>query len=263
MPFDKIEIEQRGDVGVIRLNVPESLNAISGEMAEEMDAAIDQLTPRSRALVLTANGRAFCAGADLTDMGGVVADAGAGRDAGALLDSHINPLMTKLSALPIPWISAVNGPAVGVGCSIALGADLIVAAESAYFLQAFTRIGLVPDGGSTWLLTRAIGRVRAMEMMLLGERIAAAQALDWGLINRVVPDAELQAVALALADGLAAGPTKVLGLVRKLSWRAADGVWSDVLAAERLAQREAGQTDDMAEGVRAFLEKRPAKFRGA
>jgi len=261
MTFTTIEAEEVAGVGVIRLNQPETLNAVTGKMLDEVSAAVERFARSSRALLLTANGRAFCSGANLMAMG--AAQGEGPLDAGALLESHVNPLMTRLAALPIPWISAVNGAAVGVGCSLALAADLIVAGESAYFLQAFTRIGLVPDGGSTWLLTRAVGRVRAMEMMLLGERIAAGQALDWGLINRVAPDGELQDTALALAKTLAAGPTRALGLVRELAWRAADGAWADALAAERAAQREAGLTQDVREGIGAFLEKRPARFQGA
>jgi 2-(1,2-epoxy-1,2-dihydrophenyl)acetyl-CoA isomerase len=262
MSFRKIEVAQEAGVGVIRLNEPATLNAIDAHMLEEVDAAVDQLSGACRALLLTAAGRAFCSGANLTAMN-AQAQTDAPRDAGLLLETHVNPLMDKFARLPIPWISAVNGPAVGVGCAFALGADLIVAAEGAYFLQAFTKIGLVPDGGSSWLLTRAVGRVRAMEMMLLAERIPAAQALQWGLINRVAPDSELQTAALALAKAVAAGPTRAFGLVRRNAWLAADGAWREVLAAERTAQREAGLTQDVQEGLRAFAEKRPPQFRGA
>jgi 2-(1,2-epoxy-1,2-dihydrophenyl)acetyl-CoA isomerase len=148
-----------------------------------------------------------------------------------------------------------------VGCSFALMGDLIVAAESAYFLQAFRRIGLVPDGGSTYLLPRLIGKARAMEMALLGEKISAAKALDWGLINRVVADAELMPTAVALARELANGP-KSLGLIRRAMWASLDAAWLEQLHEERMAQRVAGKTDDFAEGVQAFLQKRPATFKG-
>ncbi len=155
----------------------------------------------------------------------------------------------------------MNGAAAGVGCSLALLGDLIVAAESAYFLQAFRRIGLVPDGGSTYLLPRMIGKARAMEMALLGDRIPAAQALEWGLVNRVVPDAELMSSAMALAQALATGPAS-LGLSRQILWASMDSDWAAQLHRERLAQRTAGKTEDFVEGVGAFLAKRPAQFTG-
>ena len=147
------------------------------------------------------------------------------------------------------------------GCSLALMGDIIVAAESAYFLQAFRRIGLVPDGGSTYLLPRAIGRARAMEMALLGEKIGAAKALEWGLVNRVVPDADLRASAIELAKELANGPAS-LGAIRKLIWESLDTDWTGQLQAERKAQKIAGKTEDFIEGVSAFLQKRVAAFKG-
>ena len=158
-------------------------------------------------------------------------------------------------------MTAVNGAAAGVGCSLALLGDIIVAAESAYFLQAFRRIGLVPDGGSTYMLPRAIGKARAMEMALLGERLPAAQALEWGLINRCVPDAELMSTALGLAHELAKGPFS-LGLIRKAIWDSLDANWQEQLYNERRAQQIAGKSDDFREGVQAFLQKRPAAFQG-
>ncbi len=151
----------------------------------------------------------------------------------------------------------------GIGASLALAADLIVAGDTAYFLEAFRRIGLVPDGGSTYLLTRAVGRVRAMEMMLLGEKLSAAKALEWGLINRVVPDAQVEDTAFALAAELAKGPTKALGLIRQIAWKATDTDLATALQTERDAQRQSGRSADFREGVTAFLEKRPAKFTGA
>jgi 2-(1,2-epoxy-1,2-dihydrophenyl)acetyl-CoA isomerase len=169
--------------------------------------------------------------------------------------------MTRLRDLPVPLVTAVNGAAAGVGCSFALMGDMIVAAESAYFLQAFRRIGLVPDGGSTYLLPRMIGRARAMEMMLLGERLPAKKALEWGLINRCVPDAELMPAAMAIALELSVGP-KALGMIRKLVWDSLDTEWADQLRAEAHTQTAAGKTEDFAEGVAAFLQKRPAVFKG-
>jgi 2-(1,2-epoxy-1,2-dihydrophenyl)acetyl-CoA isomerase len=169
--------------------------------------------------------------------------------------------MTLLRDFPLPIVTAVNGPAAGVGCSIALMGDLIVAAESAYFLQAFRRIGLVPDGGSTYLLPRLVGKARAMEMMLLGDKVPAATALQWGLVNRCVPDAELMSTAHALALELAKGPA-ALGAIRKLVWDSLDSDWTGQLHAERKAQKFAGKTEDFIEGVSAFLQKRAAAFKG-
>jgi 2-(1,2-epoxy-1,2-dihydrophenyl)acetyl-CoA isomerase len=170
--------------------------------------------------------------------------------------------MTFLRDLPIPFVTAVNGAAAGVGCSLALMGDIILAGESAYFMQAFRRIGLVPDGGSSYLLPRMIGRARAMEMMLLGERIPAPKALEWGLVNRCVPDHELMPTATAMAQELSEGP-KSLAMIRQLAWDSLDTHWREQLARERDTQRHAGRTADFAEGVTAFLQKRPAKFTGA
>lgn len=257
--YEKIKYEEAGDVAIIRLNDPAVLNAMGPDMQRELTHAIAVASRSARALLLTSIGRAFCAG-------GNMADAGEGYtpppDLGIDLETTINPLMIAISQLPIPIVSAVRGPAAGIGCSFALVADIILASETAFFLQAFSHIGLVPDGGSSWLLSRAVGRPRAMEMMLLGERITASQALAWGLINRVHPDSELDEAALVLAGRLAAGPTRSLALIRKAAWAAADQDWTDALATERQLQREAGRTDDHREGVAAFLEKRLPRFVG-
>jgi 2-(1,2-epoxy-1,2-dihydrophenyl)acetyl-CoA isomerase len=211
---------------------------------------------------LTGDGRGFCSGANLSSgPASRQRDADGKPDAGAALETVYNPLVTFIREMPVPLVTAVNGAAAGVGCSLALLGDLIVAGESAYFLQAFRRIGLVPDGGSTYLLPRMIGKARAMEMALLGERVGAAQALEWGLINRMVPDAALMETAMGLAGALASGPAS-LGLSRQTLWASLDSDWSAQLHRERLAQRTAGKTDDFAEGVGAFLQKRPAAFTG-
>lgn len=262
MEYQKILLEKIGDVAVIRLNDPASLNAANLQMLVELGQAVSDSASSARALLLTGVGRAFCAGANLRGDLAAVADDGL-PDAGAVLESHINPLMSRLRSLPIPWISAVRGPAAGVGCSLALAADLVVASESAYFLQPFSHIGLVPDGGSSWLLPRTVGRIRAMEMMLLGERVPAAKALEWGMVNRVVGEDELESAALDLARRLAAGPTSSLAMIRGAAWAAADLNWEQALASERRVQREAGRTADHQEGVAAFFEKRAARFTGA
>jgi 2-(1,2-epoxy-1,2-dihydrophenyl)acetyl-CoA isomerase len=256
--YSKIICEARGDVAIIRLNDERTLNAVSAEMVEELRDALDEVCGSSGAIILTGTGRGFCSGANLGDFDINKPD----YDAGAVLATHSNPLMLQLRALPIPFIAAVNGPAAGIGCAFALAADLIVAAEGSYFLQAFRRIGLVPDGGSAFLLTRAIGRVRAMEMMLLGEKIPAAKALEWGLINRVVPPESLVDNALALACELAAGPRNSLSTIRKMCWEALESDFATQLARESVLQRDAGRTADYREGVAAFLQKRPARFSG-
>lgn len=258
---DKVLIEQAADVGIVRLNDPATLNAISPALVEELERAFDECALTSRAIILTTSGANFSSGGNLA--GGALPTGEDGQtDVGLVLESHVNPLMVKLAALPIPWISAVRGAAAGVGCSLALAADLVVASDNAYFLQAFARVGLVPDGGSSWLLARAIGRARATEMMLLGEKVGAAQALEWGMINRVVPDHELDARAQELATRLAAGPTQVLGMIRKLAWVGAQASFAETLAAERVGQCDAGRTQDFQEGLQAFTSKRAPRFSG-
>lgn len=262
--MSKVRYELEGAIAVITMNDPATLNAAGLDLAQELTSAIKRAAREARAIILTGEGRGFCSGANLGG-GGPAArttDDGEPLDAGAALETVYNPLVSAIRDLPIPIVTAVNGAAAGVGCSFALLGDLIVAAESAYFLQAFRRIGLVPDGGSTYLLPRAIGRARAMEMMLLGDKIPAAKALEWGMVNRVVPDGELMTAARALAGELANGP-KAIGMIRRLAWAALDDSWQEQLRNERLMQRDAGRTSDFAEGVAAFLQKRPAKFTGA
>lgn len=261
-PFNKLKYELQGNVAVIKLNDPATMNAAGIDMIDELFRAVKQAAKEARAIVLTGEGRGFCSGANLSGGGGSSGGSLAERDAGDALESHYNPFMTFVRDLPIPIVTAVNGAAAGVGCSIALMGDIILAGESAYFLQAFRRIGLVPDGGSSYLLPRSIGRARAMEMMLLGEKVPAPKALEWGLINRCLPDHELMPAALAMATELANGP-KAIAMIRKLGWESLDAHWRDQLDNERKTQRDAGRTKDFAEGVAAFLQKRPAKFTGA
>ncbi|MBC7667271.1 enoyl-CoA hydratase/isomerase [Caulobacter sp. DWP3-1-3b2] len=266
MTYEKIRLEAADGVAVVTLADPSTLNAASLDMARELAHAFGSIAAgrvSARAVILTGEGRGFCSGANLSGGGaaGREADVDGKPDAGSALESTYNPLVTLLRDFPLPIVTAINGPAAGVGCSIALLGDIVVAAQSAYFLQAFRRIGLVPDGGSTYLLPRLVGKARAMEMMLLGDKIPAAKALDWGLINRCVPDAELMPTAAAIAQELAAGPA-ALSAIRKLVWDSLDADWVGQLHAERHAQKAAGKTDDFLEGVGAFLQKRPAAFRG-
>jgi 2-(1,2-epoxy-1,2-dihydrophenyl)acetyl-CoA isomerase len=258
MAFEHIRLDQSPErVATITIARPDRLNALSGQTVDELRSAVEE-SGRSgaRCLLLTGEGRGFSSGADLAAGGGPP------DDVGASLEKHFNPLIEAIFALPIPVVAAVNGPCAGAGCSLALAADIVVAARSAYFLQAFVNIGLIPDAGATWLLPRLAGRARAMEMMMLGERIAADKAAEWGLISRVVEDDALASEAAALAARLAQGPTVALGLIRKLAREAGRLPLSEALAAERVAQREAGETQDFRSAVVAFLQKKAARFEG-
>lgn len=257
----KARYELENGVALITLADPATLNAISVEMTEELGGFFDRAASEARCIVLTGEGRGFSSGANLAS-GAPPMDADGQPDLGGRLETTFNPFVTKLRDLPVPYVTAINGAAAGIGCSFALLGDLIVAGESAYFLQAFRRIGLVPDGSATYHLPRMIGRVRAMEMMLLGEKIHAKQAYEWGLVNRCVPDVDLLPTAKALALELAKGPTKTLGMIRRLAWSSLDNSWSEQLQAERQSQKVAGRTEDFREGVQAFFQKRPANFTG-
>ena len=266
MDYQKIRLTNEDGVATITLADPTTLNAASMDLAREIThalAAIAHGKIEARALIITGEGRGFCSGANLSG-GGPAArelDVDGKPDAGSALETVYNPMMTALRDFPYPIVTAVNGAAAGVGCSLALMGDMIVAGESGYFLQAFRRIGLVPDGGSTYLLPRLVGKARAMEMMLLGDKISAATALQWGLVNRCVPDADLLVAATAIAKDLANGPAS-LGGIRRLVWDSLDADWNGQLHAERKAQKVAGKTEDFIEGVSAFLQKRVAAFKG-
>jgi len=266
MDYTKIKVAVEDGVAIVTMADPGTMNAAGMDLAAELAHAFNDLAGGkggARAIVLTGEGRGFCSGANLAG-GGATArelDVDGKPDAGRALENIYNPLVTIMRDSPLPLVTAVNGAAAGIGCSFGLLGDLIVAGESAYFLQAFRRIGLVPDGGSTYLLPRMIGRARAMEMALMGDKISAAKALEWGLVNRVVPDAELMTVAVGLAKQLADGPAS-LGQIRKLIWESQDNSWSEQLQAERKAQKIAGKSEDFIEGVSAFLQKRVAAFKG-
>ncbi len=258
----KVKYELDGRVARIVMNDPVSLNAVDPAMVRELTEAFERASQEARCALLTGEGRGFCSGANLSTSDRAVDESGR-IDAGDRLEKQYNPFVLVLRDLPIPFITAVNGPAAGIGCSFALLGDLVFAAESAYFLQAFRRIGLIPDGGSTFLLPRLVGRARAMELMLLGEKLPAAKAAEWGLIHRCVPDGDLMSAAMERAHDLASGPTRALGLIRKLAWSSFDNSLEQQLLAEREAQRQAGHSADFAEGVAAFLQKRPPRFSGA
>jgi len=259
MEFATIRLEREGAVARIVLARSDRLNALTWDMAHELSRALNNLGD-ARALLLTGEGRAFCAGADLAPT--IDTEEGVAETIYRTLTGALNPVILQLLDLPIPTVVAVNGAAAGIGCPLALAGDFVLAAESAYFLQAFVNIGLVPDGGSSWMLPRLIGTARAMEMMMLGERLPAARAEQWGLIHRCVDDGALQEEAMAIARRLAAGPTKALNAIRQNVRTAMLLDLPAMMDREAEAQHAAAGTQDGEEGVRSFLEKRVPRFSG-
>jgi 2-(1,2-epoxy-1,2-dihydrophenyl)acetyl-CoA isomerase len=256
-----VTLERREGELRITLNRPDSMNAWNKQLGADLLAAVEEAKQDDvRAVVVTGAGRAFSSGADLR--AGFDPTPEGYPDVQTVLHDVYHPIITGLRELPKPVVAAVNGPAVGIGCSLALAADLIVARESAYFLLAFVNIGLVPDGGSSLLLPERVGLARATEMAMLGERIPARKALEWGLVNRVTPDDELEGVVDELAARLAAGPTRAYaGIKRQLNaWLFAR--MAEQLELEASIQQQAAASGDFVEGVQAFLEKRPAAFSG-
>ena len=261
MEEETILVEQRAGYRVITLNRPQRLNAFNEPMQQALVAAVAaaETDEDCRALLLTGTGRAFSSGQDLSER---INAAGEVTVPGAALEQYYNPLVRKLRALPFPVVCAVNGTAAGVSCNIALACDIVLAAKSASFVQAFAKIGLVPDSGGTWILPRLIGPARARGLALTGEPLPAEKAEAWGLIWRMVDDGELMGEAHKLCTHFAGAPTVALALIK----RALDAAWDNDLDSqldlEREFQREASLTPDYAEGVRAFLEKRPPVFTG-
>jgi len=260
MPSVLVSVE--AGVETITLNRPEKLNALNPEMHGLLRAAFQRAAeePAIRAVLLTGAGRGFCTGQDLAER-----DVSAGAppiDLSVSLGSHYNPLVRRMRALPKPIVCAVNGIAAGAGANLALACDVVVAARSASFVQSFSRLGLVPDAGGSYFLPRLVGMARAMGLALLVEKLDAEQAAQWGLIWKVVDDAELPAVTRALAEKLASGPTKGYGLLKKAMYASAGNLLDAQLDLERDLQREAGLTDDYREGVTAFKEKREPRFKG-
>ena len=255
--YETIKVEVADGVATITLNRPDSLNALNGPMRRDLLAAFKAAARDEavRAIVLTGEGRGFCSGADLR--GGAVE-----RAFRRVLTDEYNPLMVAIRELPKPVIAAVNGVAAGAGVSLALACDLIYAAEEARFIQAFVRIGLVPDSGSTRTLVRALGRHRAAALVFSGEPLGAAEAQAAGLVNHVVPGDQLSATVRAAAAGLAASPTRAIGLAKRAINHAEDALFSESLAMEAAMQELAGRTEDHAEGSAAFAEKREPRFLG-
>ena len=258
-----VTVEVADGAARIVLDRPETLNSWNEDLGRDLGAAVEAAGADDdvRAVLITGAGRAFSSGADLREQRGGVE--GAPPDLSQRLRELYNPIILGVREMPKPVIAAVNGPAAGIGCSLALACDLIVAAESAFFLLAFVNIGLVPDGGVTAVLPARAGAARAAEMAMLGERIPAEQALEWGLINRVVADDDLDREAGELLARLAAGPTRAYANIKQLLNRTLYAGLGSQLDAEAEAQRQQGLTGDFIEGVLAFAEKRPPRFVGA
>ena len=254
-------VEHVGKVAKITLNRADRMNAVTPDMFDDLRDILAGLdTSKTRAVVITGAGRAFCAGADISGRsfsGGKPGDASRRS-----LEDHYNPAMLALMSTDIPVITAVNGAAAGIGATLALSGDLIVAGKSAYFLQAFVNIGLVPDGGGTWILPKVMGLPRAMEAMLLGERLPAEDAFAMGAINRCVDDDKVIEEAMALAERLASGPTVAIGQIRKLARNAQGASLADAMQAEAEAQQIAGNSQDFMIGAQAFATKTKAEFKG-
>ncbi len=262
--YETLELERRGAAATIRLNRPDALNAWNAALGAELLDAVQLVAADDavRAVCITGNGRAFSSGADLRDITSRGLTPGGHPDVYTPLSTVYHPILTLLRTMPKPVVAAVNGPAAGIGCSLALSCDLVVAAESAYLLLAFVNIGLVPDGGALALVTARAGAARAAEMAMLGGRVTASDARRWGLVNHVLPDHELAEYVDDLLHGLAAGPTRAYaGAKRQINtWAYAH--LEEQLDLEARLQQEMVESADFVEGVTAFLQKRPAAFTG-
>lgn len=261
--MERMQLEYSDRVAVLKFNHPEVMNAVGGKMLRDFVEAIAELKARgkeTRCLMITGEGRAFCAGANLQDDDD--RERPPGSEAGTSLRNAYHPILFELRGLEMPIVTAVNGAAAGVGMSFAMMGDIVCASKNAYFLQAFARIGLIPDGGATFMLPRLVGWGRAMELSLLAERLYADQAHDWGLVNRVFDDQDaLTRGAMDVAQRLANGP-RSLALIRKAYWNTWQNAYEQQLDLEAQLQNEAGRSADFKEGVRAFVEKRDAQFAG-
>ena len=264
MSYETVDLKIENGVAEITLNRPERLNAWTAQFGDDLREALltDAAAPEVRAVLITGAGRGFSSGADLKEMLEQRASGAEVPDVGEMLRTRYHPIIKGIRELPKPVVAAVNGPAVGIGCSLALACDLIWAAESAVFGLAFVNIGLVPDGGSTFLVPVAAGKARALEMALLGDPIPAEKALDWGLINRVVPDGELMGEARDLAGRLAQGPTRSYAQSKRALNNSFLKIMDEQLDLEADIQGEMVTSADFIEGVTAFVEKRDPRFTG-
>ncbi len=257
MIYDTITYDLTDDIATVTLNRPDVMNALNTQMRAEITDAVQTGGRDARVVVLTGNGKAFCSGQDLGDRANA-----ANLDLERTLRDEYVPMLRAIIDCPVPTISAVNGAAAGAGANLALAADVVIAAESAFFLQAFTRIGLIPDAGGTWVLPRQMGLAKAMGAALFAEKITAKQADDWGMIWEAVPDAGFETQWKSRAAHLAKGPTAAYARVKDVMRASFDNDLEEQLALEAKLQGQCGKTRDFKEGVVAFLEKRPAHYEG-
>ena len=257
MGYQTITYDIDANIATIRLNRPDKMNSLNRVMRRELTEALSRASDEARAIVLTGNGPGFCAGQDLGDVGSFEE-----LDLERTLREEYEPLLQLLTECPVPTICAINGAAAGAGANLALGADIVIAARSASFLEAFARIGLIPDAGGTYWLPRLVGRARALGMCLLADKITAETAQEWGLIWEVVDDEALDTRARELAERLAKGPTKAYRLMKEALRDSQTNDLASQLELEARLQKEAGNSRDFREGVMAFLEKRPAVYEG-
>ena len=262
MDYQNIIAEEKNGVGYLTFNRPKALNSFNVDMHREVAEVLNQWTknPNVRCVVISGEGRGFCAGQDLGDR--VVDPNAEAPDLGYSIETYYNPLIKTIVNMPKPVICAVNGVAAGAGANIALACDLVIAAKSANFVQAFCRLGLVPDSAGTWFLPRAVGHARAMGLALLGDKLPAETAKEWGMIWDVVEDTELKTKVTELAERLAKQPTFGLSLIKKAIHQSSNNTFDEQMLLERDLQRIAGRSEDYREGVQAFMNKREPNFKG-